>query len=87
MKTELSMTTLTLPAQWASYIISGDSSSFSLEEGGEEAKKKEIDDFLEQEGVGGCLNYSTQPFFTWTPGGPQSIKACDCLHFTFEVRQ
>lgn len=76
--------TFTLPARWASYIVDGESSSFTIEPEGEEATKKLIDDWRELENLGQCLTFSDEPFFTKTPDGPDQ-KGCDCMQFTFEL--
>lgn len=79
MKTE----TYTLPAHWASYLINGDASSFSLDDDGGDAEIKLIDDWLKD--VGPCLGCSDETEFRRYHDAP-GVLACDCLEFIFEVR-
>lgn len=76
------LVTYTLPAHWASYLINGDVSSFSLhEDGGDELRQ--IDQLLVDYGVGHCLSCSDEEFFTKTHDAPLT-PACMCLEYTFE---
>ena len=77
--------TYTLPAHWASYLINGDASSFSLY--GEEGEKEveAIDDWVKDTGdLGFCLGCSDEPEFSRNHDAT-GVLACDCLEFTFEV--
>lgn len=80
----MKLETYTLPAHWASYLINGDASSFSLydEEGDRELNL--IDELLKD--LGPCLGCSEEPEFRRYHDAP-GILACDCLEFTFEVKK
>lgn len=74
-----------LPVHWASYLVNGDASVFEAGGGATFAEKKLLDDWIQSEGLGACIETSEQPFFTWNPSGP-SRKAADCLEFRFLAR-
>lgn len=78
--------TFSLPAHWASYLINGDATSFSLNDGGGDAELKMIDDWLEANTTGGCLDCSEQPEFSWHNDGPEPSLGCDVLDYTFAVQ-
>ena len=77
MKTE----TYTLPAHWASYLINGDASSFSLYDDGD-AEIARIDAFCENIG-GDCVDVSEESYFSrWNDAGE---LAGDMAEFTFQI--
>lgn len=80
MKTEDYM----LPAHWASYLINGDASSFSLDE--DEGKKELaiIDQIIKNIDAGDPVNCSDEPvFMTYHDARPYGVLAADCLMYTF----
>ncbi len=76
--------TFTLPAYWASYLINGDASSFWFDEGGSHVVTDVIDQWMEGEGLGTCLDCSGQGFFVWHPDFPHQ-QGATCLEFTFSL--
>ena len=74
-----------LPAHWASYLINGDATSFSLNDAGAgDAEIAVIDEFMNDIGEGAIITCSEEPFFSkYHDAQPYGIKACDCLEFTF----
>ena len=73
-----------LPADWASYLINGDASSFSLDEDEGEAELAIIDQIVANIGAGGpvcCSDEST--FMKYHDARPYGILAADCLLYTF----
>lgn len=80
MKTEDYM----LPAHWASYLINGDSSSFSLDEDEGEKELAVIDQIIKDIDAGGPVSCSDEPvFMTYHDARPYGILATDCLLYTF----
>jgi len=80
MKTESYM----LPADWASYLINGDASSFSLDEDEGEAELAVIDKIIENIGAGGPVCCSDEASFTkYHDARPYGILPTDCLLYTF----
>ena len=76
--------TYDLPSHWASYMINGDATSFSLNDDGGDAEIAVIDEFMEDFGEGVIVTCSEEPFFSkYHDAQPYGIKACDCLEFTF----
>ena len=71
-----------LPAHWASYLINGDASSFSLYDDGE-AELRVIDQIVKE--AGACLTCSDDEgdFRKYHDAQPYGILACDCLTYTF----
>lgn len=74
----------TLPAQWASYLINNDASSFCLEEGGPQSTVTLIDHWMKREGLRTCLGCSDESFFTWHPDFPKQ-QGGTCLDYTFTL--
>ena len=76
MKTE----TYILPVYWASYIINGDASSFSLHDDGDE-ELAFIDNFL---GTidGYCVNVGDESWFSWTNDSGNGLGG-DVAEYTF----
>ena len=74
-----------LPAHWASYLINGDATSFSLNDAGAgDAEIAVMDEFMNDIGEGAIVTCSKEPFFSkYHDAQPYGIKACDCLEFTF----
>ena len=73
-----------LPAHWASYLINGDATSFSLNDDGGDAEIAVIDEFMSDIGEGAIVTCSEEPFFSkYHDAQPFGIEACDCLEFTF----
>jgi hypothetical protein len=80
MKTESYM----LPAHWASYLINGDASSFSLDEDESEAELTVIDKIIENIDAGSPVDCSEEStFMTYHDARPYGILAADCLLYTF----
>lgn len=80
MKTEDYM----LPAHWASYLINGDASSFSLDEDEGEKELAVIDQIIENINAGGPVSCSNESvFMTYHDARPYGILAADCLMYTF----
>lgn len=75
----------TLPAHWASYLINGDGSSFSLYDDGDE-ELASIDRWLEANNLGFCIDCSGEAYFSWCNDGPSDL-AGDMLDYVFEVLQ
>lgn len=80
-------TTATLPAHWASYLINGEASSFSLEADGDEELEL-IDRLCKEEGFGHCLDCTEEAEFRWTHDATAyGVLAGNCLTYTFEMRE
>ena len=80
MKTENYM----LPAHWASYLINGDASSFSLDEDKGEKELAVIDKIIADIGAGDPIRCSRTAFLTcYHDASPYGILPCDCLQYTF----
>ena len=80
MKTESYM----LPAHWASYLINGDASSFSLDEDEGEAELAVIDRIIENIDAGSPVDCSEESIFmTYHDARPYGILSTDCLLYTF----
>lgn len=79
--------TYTLPSHWASYLINGDSSSFSLNDDGGNAELKMIDDWCEANNLGFCLDCTNEEEFSWHNDGPQPNLGNSVADFTFELRE
>jgi hypothetical protein len=73
-----------LPAQWASYLINGDSSSFNLPDEGELFMIELIEDWVDQQGLDACLDVSNDSFFSWTNDGPMKF-GFECATYTFST--
>lgn len=69
--------TYNLPAYWASYLINGDSTGL------EEEEIKEVDAFLERNGLGCCIDVDNEQEFSWANDANQLGGAV--ADFTFEV--
>lgn len=76
----------TLPAHWAGYLINNDASSFCLEDGanGSPATVDVINDWMQREGLGACLDCSDESFFTWHPDFPKQ-QGATCLDYIFTL--
>ena len=74
-----------LPAHWASYLINGDATSFSLNDAGAgDAEIAVIDEFMNDIGEGAIVTCSEEPFFSkYHDAQPYGVLACDCLEYTF----
>ena len=75
-----------LPAHWASYLINGDATSFSLNDDGGDAEIALIDEIVADiDTKGGALiTCSEESFFSkYHDAQPYGVLACDCLEFTF----
>ena len=72
-----------LPADWASYLINGDASSFSLYEDGDE-QIAAIDKFIEDTGLGDPSDVSEDTFFLkYHDAQNYGVLACTCATYTF----
>lgn len=79
-------TTAILPDHWASVLINGDQSSFSLYDDGDEELEL-IDRLCEEEGFGHCLGCTEEAEFRPRHDATgYGVLACDCLTYTFELR-
>lgn len=79
-------TTYLLPAHWASYLINGDASSFSLNDDGGDAEIKAINRWCQDMEVGFCQDCSDEPRFSRWNDGPNNSQGGDVLDYTFEVQ-
>ena len=69
-----------LPAYWASYLINGDATSFSLNDDGGDAEIAVIDEFMNDIGEGAIVTCSEEPFFSkYHDAQPFGIKAKEFL--------
>lgn len=77
--------TYDLPSHWASYLINGDATGFSLNDDGGDAEIALIDQFVEEiEAEGALVDCSQESFFSkYHDAEPYGVLACDCLTFTF----
>ena len=76
-----------LPESWASYLINGDPTSFSLNDDGGDAEIATIDRLLDDVGLGGPVSCSDQPeFLKYHDAHAYGVLAADCLTFTFLER-
>jgi hypothetical protein len=69
--------TYTLPAFWACPLINGDESDLSYEE------SEALEEWLESEAVGACVNVSENEFFAPWHDAIYYVLPCSCLEFTF----
>lgn len=75
-----------LPSHWASYLINGDSSSFSLYDDGDD-QIETIDQFIEDLGFGDPVDVSDESnFMTYHDARDYGVLAGDCLVYTFLER-
>lgn len=74
--------TFLLPSHWASYLINGDASSFSLDDDGDE-QIAAIDTWMRQNHLGFCIDCA-EAGFCWRNDGPDGHLGADCMEFTFE---
>ena len=75
--------TYTLPEHWASYLINGDSSSFSLYDDGDEELAL-IDRVISDIDCGTPVSCSEESFFlTYHDVHLYGVKASDCLEYKF----
>ena len=74
-----------LPSHWASYLINGDSTSFSLNDDEGKAELALIDQFVkDSEAIGAIITCSEESFFSkYHDAFDYGVKACDCLTYTF----
>lgn len=73
-----------LPAHWASYLINGDASSFSLDDDEGKAELQVINQIIENIDAGDPVSCSDEPvFMKYHDARPYGILAADCLMFTF----
>ena len=73
-----------LPAHWASYLINGDATSFSLNDDGGDAEIAVIDQIIENIDAGGPVSCSDESvFMKYHDARPYGVLASDCLMFTF----
>ena len=86
MKTKLKTETYRLPAHWASYLINGDGSAFSLYDDGD-AELQAIDRWTEANNLGFCIDCTNEAEFRWRNDGPTGHLGGDCLDYVFEVIQ
>lgn len=70
--------TYTLPAYWASYLVNADSS------GMEDEEIKEVDRFIERNGLGLCVGIGNDKTFSWYNDANSLGGAVS--DFTFEVK-
>lgn len=73
--------TYTLPAFWACALINAD------ESGMEDADIQAMNEWLDTEKPGYCLDCSEESFFTKWHDASEFVLACDCLEFTFGVAE
>lgn len=72
-----------LPSHWASYLINGDASSFSLYDDGDE-QLETIDRIIADIGHGDPVAVSDEScFITYHDAHDYGVLACDCLEYTF----
>ena len=72
-----------LPADWASYLINGDASSFDLYEDGDE-QIATIDKFIEDTGLGDPCSVSEDTFFLkYHDAQNYGVLAATCATYTF----
>ena len=79
-----------LPAHWASYLINGDASSFSLNDDGGDAEIATIDQLIDDIGLGDPVTCSDeQEFRRYHDAHSYGVLPVDCLKFTFleEVKE
>lgn len=76
---EITISTLVLPACWASALINDD------ESGLDDAEIETISMFMEAVEPGRCVGCSDAPFFARTHDAIDFAKAGDCLEFQFQV--
>ena len=73
-----------LPSHWASYLINGDATSFSLNDDGGDAEKALIDEIVADIAKGALITCGEKSFFSkYHDAQPYGVKACDCLEYTF----
>ena len=73
-----------LPAHWASYLINGDATSFSLNDDGGDAELAVINTIIENIDAGDPVSCSDEPvFMKYHDARPYGVLASDCLMFTF----
>jgi len=73
-----------LPAHWASYLINGDATSFSLNDDGGDAEIAVIDEIIANIDAGSPIDCSDETIFMeYHHARPYGVKATDCLIFTF----
>lgn len=70
----------TLPECFASYLVNGDLSGLN------NTDIEIINDFLENENLGACINVSEDSFFAWRHDCPK-IGGATCAVFTFLVKE
>ncbi len=72
-----------LPADWASYLINGDATSFDLYEDGDE-QIAGIDKFIEDTGLGDAVEVSPETFFLkYHDAQNYGVLPCTCATYTF----
>jgi len=77
-----------LPADWASYLINGDATSFSLNDDGGDAEIALIDQIVADIDPKGkaLITCSEESFFSkYHDAQPYGVKACDCLEYSFII--
>tara|TARA_R100000081_G_C4801139_1_gene164262 strand:- start:535 stop:795 length:261 start_codon:yes stop_codon:yes gene_type:complete len=76
-----------LPACWASYLINGDASFFSLNDDEGDSEIDTIDRLLDDVGLGGPVSCSDEPEFRkYHDAHSYGVLAAHCLMFTFLER-
>jgi hypothetical protein len=72
-----------LPAHWASYLINGDATSFSLNDDGGDEEIAVIDQITDNIGLSPVSCSDDPVFMKYHDARPYGVLACDCLMFTF----
>lgn len=72
-----------LPAHWASYLINGDATSFSLNDDGGDEEIAVIDQIIDNIGLSPVSCSDDPVFMKYHDARPYGVLACDCLMFTF----
>lgn len=74
----MNTTTYDLPAHWAPALINCDYTGLDDDEAGV------VDQFVENEDLGACIDVSHEPFFAkYHDAEALGVDACDCLAYTF----
>jgi len=72
-----------LPAHWASYLINGDATSFSLNDDGGDEEIAVINQIIDNIGLSPVSCSDDPVFMKYHDARPYGVLACDCLMFTF----
>ena len=85
-KTKLATESAVLPTHWASYLLNGDATSFSLNDDGGDAEIALIDQVLDDLGFGSPVSCSNESdFVKYHDAHYYGVLAGDCLTYYFLV--